>query len=617
VTPQTRFCGTCGHAIAATENAGPPSLAPTDDLAGREIAGRYRIVRQLGAGGMGAVYVAEQISLKRTVALKLLKSELSSNPGLIRRFNIEAELAAKLSHPNTVTMFDFGQDADGTLFIVMEFVAGRSLRDLIQREAPLPLARVIHIAEQVAASLSDAHARGIVHRDIKPDNVMLSEVGKRTDVVRVLDFGIAKLRDEREDGAVPVTQAGDMLGTPQYMAPEQIRSETVDGRTDVYSLGAVLYEMITGRLPFEGPTVMSILGKHLTENPAAPSQRRPDLPIPPLLDQLVVDCLRKDPSARPASMDAFVERLAASRGQLGAAPRRNTTRPPGVPLTVDELPPAATAPPVGSHAGPAGYALPMNTPPGYLPTPAPPGYAPTHGGYPPGYAPPTSPGPAAAASSSHLGLWLALGIGGAVVVALVIAFATRTKEDPPKASVDLGTIEDQMKDLEEKLGDIEIPDFNPPADVGKTNVGGSETAWKHPFLGYGLTVPTGMVAQDTARPALGVFVGAIDGIPTTITVSGEVIDGNPTDEMLANAARTLAVNAGGTIVESSWKTIQGRRRASVIYDVPAQGYRFEMVLFALPTLVVGAELAAPVAQFDRTAAARATLFEQRVRLPSP
>ncbi|MEZ4366260.1 MAG: protein kinase [Kofleriaceae bacterium] len=317
---EARFCARCGLAVVSTAAATPrsgPSRPP--ELVGREIAGRYRLLAKLGEGGMGAVYRAEQLSLKRPIAVKLLRPEMSADAGLVRRFNAEAELAAKLSHPNTVAVFDFGQDTDGTLFIAMELVDGTSLRAELQR-GPMPVARVLAIAQQIAASLADAHARGIVHRDLKPDNVMLSQRGRQVDVVRVLDFGIAKLRDDGRTTQQQMTQAGDMLGTPQYMAPEQIRAEPVDGRTDVYALGAIVYEMLTGRLAFEGPTVMAILSKHLTEAPTAPSARRTDVAIPPPLDALVLRALAKDPAQRPATMEAFADELAAAAGALPTQP---------------------------------------------------------------------------------------------------------------------------------------------------------------------------------------------------------------------------------------------------------------------------------------------------------
>jgi len=317
VSADSRFCGACGAPVG------------DNDLAGQVIGDRYKIIAKLGEGGMGAVYRAEQLSLKREVALKLLKNELSKSPGLLRRFYAEAELAAKLNHPNTVTLFDFGEHSDGSLFIAMELVPGRSLRQAIGTGGAMPPETALYIAEQVCASLADAHTHGIVHRDLKPDNVMLTTRGRQENIVRVLDFGIAKLRD---DGAItknPMTQAGDLLGTPQYMAPEQIRGEKVDGRADVYAMGCMLYEMMTGTLPFIGPTVMAVLGKHLTEAPEAPSAKRPDLNIPKDLERIILECLHKDASARPASMEALGDRLAELRRRLGVpTPNVTPTRTP-------------------------------------------------------------------------------------------------------------------------------------------------------------------------------------------------------------------------------------------------------------------------------------------------
>ncbi|HEY0986885.1 MAG TPA: protein kinase, partial [Kofleriaceae bacterium] len=335
-----RFCGACGAASLSTEPTSSPSLGDAPAMIGREIAGRYRMLAKLGEGGMGAVFRAEQISLKRTVAVKLLRPDVLGNQLLLRRFNAEAEAVAKLNHPNTVNIYDFGQDTDGTLFIAMEFIEGRSLRTVIQTEAPLPPRRALAIAIQVAASLSDAHARSIVHRDLKPDNVMLQDRGRERDIARVLDFGIAKLRDDNRATQMQMTQQGDMLGTPQYMAPEQIRAELIDGRTDVYSLGCLLYEMVTARLPHEATTVLALLSKHLLEQPVPPSQRRPELGLPPALDALILAAMAKDPRSRPPTMDAFSEQLSALLQSLPPDPR-GAAHPAGGP-PIASLPTAAT-----------------------------------------------------------------------------------------------------------------------------------------------------------------------------------------------------------------------------------------------------------------------------------
>jgi serine/threonine protein kinase len=321
-----RFCPACGKAVQSTtpepNASGPIRMQP--EMIGREIVGRFRILAKLGEGGMGAVYRGEQISLKRAVAIKVLRPELSANQQLLRRFAAEAEAVAKLDHPNTVKVYDFGQDTDGSLFIAMELIEGRPLRGVLAESGAMPPARAFRIALQVAASLVDAHAASIVHRDLKPDNVMLVDRGRQHDMVRVLDFGIAKLRDDSRQTQNAMTQAGDMLGTPQYMAPEQIKGEAIDGRTDIYALGCMLYEMVTARLPFEAPTVMAMLSKHLLELPGAPSQRRPDLALSPAIDHVVMCALQKDPGARPPTMEVYAEMLAGVLAQLPSE-----TPPPG------------------------------------------------------------------------------------------------------------------------------------------------------------------------------------------------------------------------------------------------------------------------------------------------
>ncbi len=413
-----RFCGSCGQTLAATDSSNPKMAAAgfgeAPSLIGREIAGRYRIEAKLGEGGMGAVYKAQQISLKRTVAVKLLRPEVAGSQMLLRRFNAEAEAVAKLSHPNTVNIYDFGQDSDGALFIAMEFIEGKSLRDVVQQEAPLPLRRALVIAAQVAASLTDAHAHQIVHRDLKPDNVMLQGRGRQKDVVRVLDFGIAKLRDENRQSQLAMTQAGDMLGTPQYMSPEQIRGEQVDGRTDIYSLGGLLYEMVTGRLPFEAPTVMALLSKHLMETIVPPSQRRPDLNLPPAIDSLILHAMAKDPAARPATMEQFGEELNALLAMFPPESGPATAQQPTQTRSQGIATPAAYAvgPPPGvfvpSTPGPAAYQPPIG---GVAP------YDPHAGG--PHLAPPRPPSRGGKGIFVLLGLLVAAGIGIGVYFGVV------------------------------------------------------------------------------------------------------------------------------------------------------------------------------------------------------
>ena len=465
---EARFCAACGKATSATEPISHPHLKAPLELVGKEIAGRYRLLSKLGEGGMGAVYKAEQISLKRACAVKLLKGDVASTELMLRRFDAEAKAVAALSHPNTVNIYDFGQDTDGTFFIAMEFVEGRSLREVIHTESPVALRRALSIASQVAASLADAHSHNIIHRDLKPDNVMLSTRGRQKDVVRVLDFGIAKLRDEGRATQAAMTQAGDMLGTPQYMAPEQIRAEQIDGRTDVYALGCMLYEMITGRMPFEGATVLAILSKHLTETPVAPSQRRTDLQIPPHIDQLVMAAVSKDPNARPATMELFGEQLGALLAQFPAESGQGTAQV-STPMsavhgvvgpTLATGPGSAVAPPV---APPAYAPQPFLPPP--PPGPAPSGYNTATPPPSPPYSPyPTPQPPPDAAPAQGKSKLLFVAIGAIVLIGggIGIFAATRKKDPPVVATADAG----ETPDKPEQPDEPEKPE--PPPDKPET-----------------------------------------------------------------------------------------------------------------------------------------------------
>ena len=403
-----RFCGGCGRAmvLTASDSRLPVVADPMAAMVGHEIAGRFRIVAKLGEGGMGAVFRAEQISLKRIVALKLLQPSLASSAQLIRRFNAEAQAVAQLNHPNTVGIYDFGEHA-GMLFIAMELIEGSSLRDVIHREAPLSPARALNIAGQIAASLADAHAHGIIHRDLKPDNVMLQQRGKARDVARVLDFGIAKLRNEARGN---MTQAGDILGTPQYIAPEQAKGEAIDGRTDIYALGCMLYEMLTARLPFEGDSVMALLAAHVSQPVVPPSQRRPELALPPALDALVVWAMQKEPAARPATMEQLGEEMAR------------------VLMTVPTDPGHTAAQSVSSAPWPA--VTPAS------PTPAP--MTPSTAGMVLPPAPPLTPPPPVAARSHRGAIAAVLAVFAAGAIGTGIYFATRSPSSSPSPSPILG-----------------------------------------------------------------------------------------------------------------------------------------------------------------------------------
>jgi hypothetical protein len=279
--------------------------------------GSYQLGELLGRGGMGEVYQATHRMLARPAAIKLIRPEVigGGDPAAgqlaVTRFRREAEAAAHLRSPHTVELYDFGVTDDETLYFVMELLDGLDLESLVRRHGPVPAGRVVHILRQVCASLEEAHVRGLVHRDIKPANIHAGRVGLVDDFVKVLDFGLVKpITDGTLDHSL-ATQAGLVIGTPGYMAPEIALSAKVDGRADLYSLGCVAYYLLTGRQVFEGDTVMQVFAQHLQSAPTPPSQRGP-FPVPAELEQLVLTCLAKNPEDRPQSAAELDRRLAAA-----------------------------------------------------------------------------------------------------------------------------------------------------------------------------------------------------------------------------------------------------------------------------------------------------------------
>jgi serine/threonine-protein kinase len=279
-------------------------------LVGRVFSDRYRIQRELAQGGMAEVYLAHDELLDRPVALKALFPEYAREPSFVERFRREAQAAANLNHPNIVAIYDWGQES-GTYFIVMEYVEGRSLRDLIRAEGPIDGNQAAEITAEIASALAFAHRTGVVHRDVKPGNVLIT----RTGIVKVTDFGIA--RAGTSDG---LTQTGSVMGTATYFSPEQAQGLPVDGRSDVYSLGIVLYEMVTGVAPFTGDSPVAVAYKHVREAPVPPSRRNPD--IPPDLEQIILTAMAKEPDLRYQSADDMrADLLRFRRGRpLAAAP---------------------------------------------------------------------------------------------------------------------------------------------------------------------------------------------------------------------------------------------------------------------------------------------------------
>jgi serine/threonine protein kinase len=372
------FCAGCGALLrdplrqtlkGAAPRPGPSASGPGDDLdplLGHVIDGRYRLDSKLGSGGMGAVYRATRLSIGDAAAVKVLHQGRVADPQAAERFRREAQTAARLKHPNAVGVYDFGVSPDGLMYLVMELVEGESLREAIERHGALPLAVVGEVAAQVCSALDEAHRLGIIHRDIKPDNIVLQEsrAGLR---VKVLDFGIAKLHDAAQS---KLTQTGGVIGTPHYMSPEQCMGEELDQRSDVYSLGVVLYEMLRGTVPFDSPTTSAVIVQQVTQAP--PPLFRAAAGVTPAVEGVVMRALEKRREARQQTAAELARELSdAVRGTSGlgqttvpinpsgAATSPITRQTPWVPTTaVAPRSPSGDlhAPPTGSATAPAGPA---------------------------------------------------------------------------------------------------------------------------------------------------------------------------------------------------------------------------------------------------------------------
>ena len=273
--------------------------------------GQYTLETKIGEGGMGVVYRASHALLQRPTAVKLLSRDASSETNL-RRFEREVQTTSKLTHPNTVAIYDFGRTRDGVFYYAMELLDGVSLQDLVEQDGPQPAGRVIHVLSQIAGALAEAHGVGLVHRDVKPANVLLCERGGIPDFVKVVDFGLVK-DVAHDDAALSSTNA--LVGTPLYMAPECItKPDTIDARADLYAIGGVAYWLLTGAPPFEGDNLVEVCAHHLHSVPEAPSKRL-GAAVPPALEALVLACLAKSPDARPASAAELARALDACRGE--------------------------------------------------------------------------------------------------------------------------------------------------------------------------------------------------------------------------------------------------------------------------------------------------------------
>jgi serine/threonine-protein kinase len=297
-------------------------VRPKDPFIGREIlGGQFQVLEKIGTGGMGSVYKASQPAVNRMVAIKILHPKLAGRKDLTSRFRREARAMSQLTHPNTVKVFMYGElEDDGSLYIVMEMLEGKNLNQTVRKEGPLPPERAIPVLIQVCGALQEAHDLGIVHRDLKPENIFLSRQGGIADYPKVLDFGLAKVTERQmQPDSVILTQEGMVFGTPEFMSPEQAQGKTLDARSDIYSLAVILYEVLTGKLPFSARTPMEYIQKHVME-PAIPlNQRVPERKFAPGLEQALARALAKKPDDRYQSAADFGEALRPFGGAAAQA----------------------------------------------------------------------------------------------------------------------------------------------------------------------------------------------------------------------------------------------------------------------------------------------------------
>ncbi len=297
-------------------------MRPKDPFIGREIlGGQFRVLEKVGTGGMGSVYKASQPAMNRMVAIKILHPKLAGRKDLTSRFRREARAMSQLTHPNTAKVFMYGEaEEDGSLYIVMEMLEGKNLNQTVRKEGPMTTERAIAILIQVCGALQEAHDLGIVHRDLKPENIFLSRQGGIEDFPKVLDFGLAKVTERQmQPGSVILTQEGMVFGTPEFMSPEQAQGRVLDARSDIYSLAVILYEVLTGKLPFSARTPMEYIQKHVMEPAIALNSRVPERQFPKGLEDVLARALRKKPDERFQSAAEFGEALRPFGGAAAAA----------------------------------------------------------------------------------------------------------------------------------------------------------------------------------------------------------------------------------------------------------------------------------------------------------
>jgi eukaryotic-like serine/threonine-protein kinase len=523
------------------------------------IDGRYRVLSRIGSGGMADVYLAEDLLLGRQLAVKVLHHHFAEDQEFVERFRREASSAAGLSHPNIVAIFDRGE-WDGTYYIAMEYVPGQSLKTLVRDHGALAPAAAIDIATQILAAARFAHARGIIHRDLKPHNVILDEEGR----ARVTDFGIARA------GASDMTLTGSIMGTAQYLSPEQAQGHAVSARSDLYAVGVILYELLTGTIPFDGDTAVAIAFKQVSAQPRPPSSVNPALP--PFLDELVLRALAKDPAQRYASADEFIAALHSARERLPES--TPTTVFAAVPLAIEgQAPPPATVPAPPAAGEPDGTHGPQIVPPG---TALATGLAPAALLMP---ADGVLPAQESAEEHAHRRR-VRWAIAGACLLALA-AVALALFLPGPTSKVTVANVVGQSEATAAATlragGLVPVATYSASANVPSGVVTGqSPSAGSAVSKGVRVTIAvssgpgssalpdvTGLTAsQATAKLKAAGFRPTIETQPSTSVASGRVIATDPPAETEVRAGASVRVLVSGGPAETNVPDLVGQTRAA-------------------------------------------------------
>ncbi|HEY8073334.1 MAG TPA: serine/threonine-protein kinase [Labilithrix sp.] len=337
-----------------------------DPFIGRDILnGQFQILQKIGSGGMGSVYKALQPAMNRMVAVKILHPKLANRKDLVSRFRREARAMSHLTHPNTVKVYLYGELEDGSLYIVMEFLEGKNLNQTVRAEGPMPMERGLPILIQVCNALEEAHQNGIIHRDLKPENIFITHQGGMKDYAKVLDFGLAKVTErEMRPGSIILTQEGMVFGTPEFMSPEQAQGKTLTAASDIYSLAVILYEVLTGKLPFDAKNPMEFIQLHVTTKPKPINERVPGKTFPPLLWTVLDKALAKKTEERFTSAGDFANALQAVLNGATELPAGSNVNGAARPAGHSSQGAIATATPNTNPAPPAGNAAPTVPAPG-------------------------------------------------------------------------------------------------------------------------------------------------------------------------------------------------------------------------------------------------------------